>query len=267
MPVLEVKKLQQVFEQGTPNENHALKSIDLSLNEGDFMVIIGGNGAGKSTLLNSIAGSLPVSLGQIKINDQVVTYQNVAKRSRLISRVFQDPKSGTAPLLTVEENLSLALHRGEWRNFWRTGVKKSDRALFREKLAQLGLGLEDRLTAEIGLLSGGQRQAITLLMATIETPSLLLLDEHTAALDPKTSEMVMELTQKIVESHDLTTLMITHNMRDALRFGNRLIMMHNGRILIDLAGREKENLTIPDLLAMFEKASGNQLDNDRMLLG
>lgn len=267
MPVLEVKKLQQIFEQGTPNENHALKSIDLSLNEGDFMVIIGGNGAGKSTLLNSIAGSLPVSRGQIKINSQNVTYQNVAKRSRLISRVFQDPKSGTAPLLTVEENLSLALHRVEWRNFWRTGVKKSDRALFRKKLAQLGLGLEDRLTTEIGLLSGGQRQAITLLMAIIETPSLLLLDEHTAALDPNTSATVMELTDKLVKAQNITTLMITHNMDDAIKYGNRLIMLDHGQIAVELNAAEKKGMTVPKLMQLFKERSGKELNNDAMLLG
>ena len=266
MPVLEVKRLNQYFEKGTPNENHALKEINLDLEQGDFVVIIGGNGAGKSTLLNSVAGSLPVSYGHVKINGEDVTYENVSKRSRLISRVFQDPRSGTAPLLTVEENLSLALHRGIWRNFWTNGVKKSDRKLFQEKLAQLNLGLEDRLGAEIGLLSGGQRQAITLLMATIKSPSLLLLDEHTAALDPETSATVMELTDRLVQEQKITTLMITHNMDDAIKYGNRLIMLDHGEIAIELNEKEKEGMTVPKLMQLFKERSGKELNNDAMLL-
>lgn len=266
MPALEIKALHQYFEQGTVNENHALQGIDLTLEPGEFLTIIGGNGAGKSTLLNSIAGSLPVTHGQIKIADHDVTYQTVAKRAKLISRVFQDPKSGTAPLLTVEENLSLALRRGAWRNFWRPGVKKSDRALFKEKLASLNLGLEDRLSAEIGLLSGGQRQAITLLMATLQMPELLLLDEHTAALDPQTSATVMQLTDQLVRAQSITTLMITHNMQDAIKYGTRLIMLDHGRIVVDVGGAEKQDLTVPDLMRMFKEQSGSELTDDAVLL-
>ncbi|WP_125702684.1 ABC transporter ATP-binding protein [Lacticaseibacillus daqingensis] len=266
MPALVVRELHQYFEKGTVNENHALKGIDLTLEPGEFVAIIGGNGAGKSTLLNSVAGSIPVTHGQIKIGDQDVTYQNVAKRARLIARVFQDPKAGTAPRLTVEENLSLAQKRGQWRNFWANGVKKRDRALFREKLASLGLGLEDRLTAEIGLLSGGQRQAVTLLMATLQAPELLLLDEHTAALDPQTSATVMQLTAQLVAAQNITTLMITHNMQDALNYGNRLIMLDHGRIAVDLKGDQKQGLTVADLLRLFKEQSGQELNDDAVLL-
>lgn len=266
MPALEVKQLHQYFEQGTVNENHALKGINLTLEEGDFVAIIGGNGAGKSTLLNSIAGSIPVVNGQVKIDGQDVTYQNVSKRANLIARVFQDPRSGTAPLLTVEENLSLAMHRGKWRNFWASGVKKRDRELFKEKLASLNLGLEDRLSAEIGLLSGGQRQAITLLMATLQLPSLLLLDEHTAALDPQTSATVMDITNQLVSQQHITTLMITHNMQDALKYGNRLIMLDHGQIAVDIKGEEKQGLTVPDLMRMFKEQSGAEMNDDAVLL-
>ncbi|WP_071130697.1 ABC transporter ATP-binding protein [Enterococcus timonensis] len=263
---LEIKNLEQIFETGTSNETKVLKGINLKLDDGDFVVIIGGNGAGKSTLLNSIAGSLPVTRGQIKINGQDVTYQGVAKRARHIARVFQDPKAGTAPLLTVEENLALALSRGQWRNFWQPGVKSRQKKFFKEKLAQLNLGLENRLSAEIGLLSGGQRQAITLLMATLKTPELLLLDEHTAALDPKTSATVMDLTEKLVTQQQLTTLMITHNMQDAIDYGNRLIMLDRGKIAVDISGDEKKHLTIPQLLALFKNASGQELNDDAVLL-
>lgn len=266
MPALQVRELHQYFEEGTPNENHALKGINLTLEEGEFVAIIGGNGAGKSTLLNSVAGSLPVTHGQIKIAAKDVTYQSVAKRAKMISRVFQDPKSGTAPMLTVEENLSLALSRGKWRNFWRHGVKRTDRKLFKEKLGSLNLGLEDRLSAEIGLLSGGQRQAITLLMATLEVPELLLLDEHTAALDPQTSATVMQLTEQLVEAQHITTLMITHNMQDAIRYGTRLIMLDHGQIAVDVSGDEKQHLTVPDLLRMFKERSGQELTDDAVLL-
>ena len=266
-PALKTHRLNQYFEQGTPNENHALKNIELTLQPGEFVTIIGGNGAGKSTLLNSVAGSLPISQGQVKIAGQDVTYQSVAKRAQLISRVFQDPLSGTAPLLTVKENMALALKRGTWRNFWRRGVKHDDLALMKEKLASLNLGLEDRLDAEIGLLSGGQRQAITLLMATLNLPELLLLDEHTAALDPQTSATVMALTQQIVSAQHITTLMITHNMQDALKYGTRLIMLDHGRIVVDLPAEKKHGLTIPDLLDLFKAQSGNELSDDAVLLG
>lgn len=265
-PVLEVKGLHQYFEKGTPNENHALKGIDLTLEQGEFVGIIGGNGAGKSTLLNSVAGSLPVTYGQVKIGGKDVTYQSVEARAKLISRVFQDPKQGSAPLLTVEENLSLALKRGSWRNFWRSGVKRNERKMFKERLASLNLGLEDRLGAEIGLLSGGQRQAITLLMATLNQPELLLLDEHTAALDPQTSATVMALTAQIVAEQHLTSLMITHNMADALKYGNRLIMLDHGQIVVDVRGEEKQNLTVPDLLELFKERSGAAMTDDAVLL-
>ena len=265
-PVLQIKGLHQYFEKGTPSENHALDNINLDLEPGEFVAIIGGNGAGKSTLLNSIAGSLPVSFGQIKIAGEDVTYQSVEKRAKLISRVFQDPRQGSAPLLTVEENLSLALKRGSWRNFWNRGVKRSERDVFRQKLESLGLGLETRLNAEIGMLSGGQRQAITLLMATMRQPELLLLDEHTAALDPQTSATVMNITDQIVKQQQITTLMITHNMADALKFGNRLIMLDHGKIAIDIKGDEKKGLTVPDLLDMFKEKSGAEMTDDSVLM-
>lgn len=267
MEALAVRNLHQYFAKDTVNENHALKGINLTLAPGDFVAIIGGNGAGKSTVLNAIAGSLPITQGQIKIAGQDVTYQNVAKRARLIARVFQDPLSGTAPMLTVEENLSLAMQRGTWRNFWQPGVKRKARALFKEQLASLNLGLEDRLTTAIGLLSGGQRQAITLLMATLKAPELLLLDEHTAALDPQTSKTVMALTAELVKAQHLTTLMITHDMQDALQYGNRLIMLDHGQIAVDIKGEEKDGLTVPDLMRLFKERSGNALNDDAVLLG
>lgn len=264
--ILEIRRLHQYFERGTVNENHALKGIDLTLKAGDFVSVIGGNGAGKSTLLNSVAGSLPVDTGHILINQTDVTYQSVEKRAKLIGRVFQDPKMGTAPLLTVEENLALALRRGEWRNFWSSGVKRRDRKLFQERLATLDLGLENRLTTDIGLLSGGQRQAITLLMATLKNPALLLLDEHTAALDPKTSAIVMRLTNQLVAELHLTTLMITHNMTDAIKYGNRLIMLDHGRIVVDISGKDKQQLTVSDLLDLFKANSGQEMNDDAVLL-
>ncbi|MFD1432800.1 ABC transporter ATP-binding protein [Lacticaseibacillus yichunensis] len=266
MPALEIKELDQYFEQGTVNETRALRNINLTLEEGEFVAIIGGNGAGKSTLLNSVAGSLPVVHGQIKIAGEDVTYLPVAKRAKLISRVFQDPRSGTAPRLSVEENLSLAMQRGRWRNFWSSGVRHSDRQLFKEKLASLNLDLETRLNTEIGLLSGGQRQAITLLMATLKAPELLLLDEHTAALDPKTSATVMALTAQLVAAQKITTLMITHDMNDALKYGDRLIMLDHGQIAVDIRGDEKASMTVPDLLALFQKRSGTALVDDAVLL-
>ena len=245
---------------------NALKGIDLSLERGEFVAIIGGNGAGKSTLLNSIAGTLPVNQGQILINGKDVTYQNVAKRAKLIARVFQDPRSGTASLLTIEQNLALAEKRGEWRNFWAGGVKRRDRQHFQEKLATLGLGLEKRLGAEMGLLSGGQRQAVTLLMATLKKPALLLLDEHTAALDPQTSATVMALTDQMVRAQQITTLMITHNMASALKYGDRLIMLDHGEIAVDVRGEEKRRLTVEDLLTLFKERSGQEFADDAVLL-
>ncbi|KRO16351.1 ABC transporter ATP-binding protein [Lacticaseibacillus saniviri] len=266
MNELVVKQLHQYFERGSANENHALKGIDLTIAPGEFVTVIGGNGAGKSTLLNSIAGSLPVTTGQIVLDGHDITYDSVNKRAKYISRVFQDPKMGTAPLLTVEENMALAAKRGQWRNFWQRGVQQKQRGEFQAALKTLDLGLENRLTTEIGLLSGGQRQAITLLMATMNHPELLLLDEHTAALDPKTSATVMHLTEKLVNQAQLKTLMITHNMQDAIRYGNRLLMLDHGQVVVDVAGEEKANLTVPDLLALFQAKQKTALVDDAVLL-
>lgn len=263
--ILEIKNLHQYFERGTVNENHVLKGIDLEINQGDFITIIGGNGAGKSTLLNSIAGTLPVEEGQLFLGSKNITKQNVVKRSKQISRVFQDPKMGTAVRLTVEENLAIALKRGKRRGFTK-GVKAINRDFFREQLATLNLGLEDRLQAEIGLLSGGQRQAITLLMATIIKPDLILLDEHTAALDPKTSALVMALTKKLITEQQLTAFMVTHNMEDAIKYGNRLIMLHQGTIAVDISGEAKKKLTVTDLLELFHQQSGATIKDDSLLL-
>lgn len=263
--ILSIKNLQHYFGKGTVDENHVLKGIDLDILEGDFISIIGGNGAGKSTLLNSVAGSFPITSGSIFLNGEDITKQNVMKRSDKISRVFQDPRMGTAVRLTVEENLAIAMKRGQSRGFSK-GVKKQQRKFFKEQLATLGLGLENRLQTEIGLLSGGQRQAITLLMATIVRPELLLLDEHSAALDPKTSLLVMKLTEKIISEQKLTAFMVTHNMEDAIRYGNRLIMLHQGQIVVDLNNEEKKQLTVPDLLELFHKKSGSQVSDDALLL-
>ncbi|RMC25779.1 MULTISPECIES: ABC transporter ATP-binding protein [unclassified Lactobacillus] len=263
--VLSINNLHQTFEQGTVNENRVLRGIDLELETGDFVTIIGSNGAGKSTLLNSIAGTIPVQEGQIILNDTDISKLPVTKRAKKISRVFQDPKMGTAVRLTVEENLALAMKRGQHRGF-RSGVKKHDRQFFKKQLAQLNLNLENRLETEIGLLSGGQRQAITLLMATLKRPDLILLDEHTAALDPKTSITVMELTQKLISEQNLTAFMVTHNMEDAIHYGNRLIMLHQGRVALNLAGKEKKNLTVTKLMELFQKQVGTELEDDAMLL-
>ncbi|EMF0261558.1 ABC transporter ATP-binding protein [Enterococcus hirae] len=263
--VLTLQSIHHTFEKGTINENHVLKGVNLSLKQGDFVTIIGGNGAGKSTLLNSIAGSFPVDQGKILLNGKDITKKSVVARSKEISRVFQDPKLGTAVRLTVEENLALAMKRGKKRGFFR-GVKPQDRSFFKEHLARLNLGLENRLTTEIGLLSGGQRQAITLLMATLQRPELILLDEHTAALDPATSKTVMELTDKLISEQHLTAFMVTHDMEDAIRYGNRLIMLHQGQIVVDIQQAEKKHLTVPQLLEMFKQNSGAALKDDQVLL-
>ena len=264
--MLDVKEIRKTFNKGTVNEKKALQGLNLHLNDGDFVTVIGGNGAGKSTMLNAIAGVWPVDSGTITIDGIDVTKQPEYKRAKYIGRVFQDPMMGTAANMQIEENLAIASRRGKIPGLgWSSKAKQKEQ--FREMLAELDLGLEDRLTSKVGLLSGGQRQAVTLLMATLNQPKLLLLDEHTAALDPKTAAKVLELTEKIVERDHLTTLMITHNMRDALRCGNRLIMLYNGQIITDVAGEEKKNLDVPDLLKMFEKASGAEMVNDRMLLG
>ncbi len=264
--MLELEHISKTFFPGTVNEKKALLDVSLHMDEGDFITIIGGNGAGKSTLLNSVAGVFPVDKGSIKIDGVDVTGMPEHKRAKYIGRVFQDPMMGTAAGMMIEENLSLASRRGKTPGLsW--ALKDNERAQFKTMLKELDLGLEDRLTTRVGLLSGGQRQALTLLMATLTKPKLLLLDEHTAALDPKTAEKVLGLTQKIIARDHLTALMITHNMRDALRFGNRLIMMDAGHIVVDVSAEEKAKLTIPDLLDLFEKAAGSELDNDRMMLG
>lgn len=264
--MLHVENISKTFFPGTINEKRALQNLSLRLAPGDFATVIGGNGAGKSTMLNSIAGVFPVDAGKIIIDGEDITKKPEHKRAKYIGRVFQDPMLGTAAGMMIEENLSLAARRGEVPGLgWSLSSEQHDR--FYELLKELDLGLENRMTAKVGLLSGGQRQALTLLMATLKKPKLLLLDEHTAALDPKTAAKVLALTEKIVTRDNLTTLMITHNMRDALSYGNRLIMLHNGRIIIDVQGEKKKYLQIPDLLEMFEKASGAEMSSDRLLLG
>lgn len=264
--MLEVKGVYKTFNQGTINEKVALNGIDLTLNDGDFVTVIGGNGAGKSTLLNMITGVYPVDCGSIKIDGVDITKLPEHKRAKYFGRVFQDPMTGTAADMQIEENMALAARRGKPRtlNF---GINKSERNEYRELLARLGLGLEDRLTSKVGLLSGGQRQAITLLMATMQNPKLLLLDEHTAALDPQTAAKVLNITEELVSEGKITTLMITHNMKDAIRLGNRLIMMDKGQIIYDISGEEKKNLKVSDLMDLFAKASNGEFANDRMLLG
>ena len=263
--MLEIRNIAKTFNAGTVNEKKALKGLSLTLNNEDFVTVIGGNGAGKSTLLNAIAGVWPVDTGNILIDGKDVTRLPEYKRAAFLGRVFQDPMNGTAATMGIEENLALALRRGSSRTL-KPGIKNSERGLYSDWLKRLGLGLEERLTSKVGLLSGGQRQALTLLMATLQKPKLLLLDEHTAALDPKTAKKVLDLTAEIVAEQKLTTLMITHNMKDAIQMGNRLIMMHEGNIIYDVAGEEKKSLTVDDLLHKFEEASGEEFANDRMIL-
>ena len=263
--MLELKNIYKTFNPGTVNEKVALNGLELTLEEGDFVTVIGGNGAGKSTMLNAVAGVWPIDMGRILIDGQDITRLPEHKRAKYIGRVFQDPMMGTAATMGIEENLALAARRGASRTL-RPGITRKEREQYRQALAGLGLGLEDRMTSKVGLLSGGQRQALTLLMATLQKPKLLLLDEHTAALDPKTAAKVLELSEKIVNEHHLTTLMITHNMKDAIKYGNRLIMMYEGRIIYDVRGKEKQNLDVADLLAKFEQVSGDEAANDRMLL-
>ena len=263
--MLKLKSVFKTFNAGTVNEKIALRGVDLQLNEGDFVTVIGGNGAGKSTMLNAIAGAYEVDDGSVLIDGVDVTHLPEYKRAKYIGRVFQDPMMGTAATMQIEENLALAARRGKPRTL-RSGITSAERESYREKLKILGLGLEDRMTSKVGLLSGGQRQALTLLMATLQQPKVLLLDEHTAALDPKTAAKVLEVTEKIVAANNLTTLMITHNMRDAIAYGNRLIMMYDGRIVVDVSGEEKKNLTVEQLLGLFSKASGSDEANDKMLL-
>ena len=263
--MLELHQICKTFNKGTINEKPALRDLDLYLAPGDFVTVIGGNGAGKSTMLNAVAGVWPVDSGTISINGVDVTAMPEYKRAQFIGRVFQDPMMGTAPDMQIEENMALALRRGKRRGF-RWQITRQERELFREELQLLGLGLEDRMTSKVGLLSGGQRQALTLLMATINPPKLLLLDEHTAALDPGTAEKVLSLTKQIVAEDHLTCLMITHNMASALELGNRTIMMDRGHIIHDAAGEKRDGLTVEKLLQEFKNASGAALDNDRMLL-
>ena len=264
--MLELKNIYKTFNPGTINEKRALNGLNLKLNEGDFVTVIGGNGAGKSTMLNAVAGTWPVDEGQILIDNIDVTKLSEHKRATYLGRVFQDPMTGTAATMGIEENLALAKRRGKSR-LLRSGITKAEREEYKELLKILGLGLEDRLTSKVGLLSGGQRQALTLLMATLHKPKLLLLDEHTAALDPKTAAKVLEITDMIVNRDHLTTLMITHNMKDAIAHGNRLIMMMEGKIILDIQGEEKKKLTVKNLLDQFEKASGEEFSNDSALLG
>lgn len=260
--MLKLSHLTKTFHPGTPDAKTALDDLSLDVRPGDFISIIGANGAGKSTLFNAIAGSFLTDAGKILLDGQDVTLRPEHKRARLIGRLFQDPMRGTAPGMTVEENLALAAGGGGWLS----RVSRADQARFRDQVALLGMGLEDRMRQNVGLLSGGQRQALTLLMASLKRPKLLLLDEHTAALDPKTAAKVLALSDRIVEENGLTTMMVTHNMKDAIVHGNRLIMMYDGRIVIDVSGEEKKKLTVPDLLALFSKVSGSDEADDKLLL-
>ena len=263
--MLDIVEINKTFNPGTINANHALKDLSLHLADGESIAVIGGNGAGKSTLLNAVAGVWHVDSGSIHLGGIDMTHLPEHKRAKYIGRVFQDPMMGTAATMQIEENLALALRRGERRGL-KLGITRAEREQFREMLRILDLGLENRLTDKVGLLSGGQRQALTLLMATLRKPKLLLLDEHTAALDPKTAAKVMEVTRTLVNQDRLTTLMITHNMRDAIEYGDRLIMMYEGRIALDIAGEEKQKLTVEDLLAKFGQATGTVETTDTLLL-
>ena len=263
--MLEIQNIHKTFNPGTINEKVALNGVNLNLNPGDFVTIIGGNGAGKSTTLNAIAGVWSVDEGKIIIDGVDITKLSEHKRALYLGRVFQDPMTGNAATMSIEENMAIAARRGERRGLgW--GITKKERERYKEALKELDLGLEDRLSSKVGLLSGGQRQAITLLMASLKKPKLLLLDEHTAALDPKTAAKVLAISDKIIQEHQLTAMMVTHNMKDAIAHGNRLIMMHEGKIIYDVSGEEKKNLKVADLLAKFEEVSGGEFANDRMML-
>ena len=264
--MLDLIDIRKTFNAKTVNEKVALNGVNLHLEDGDFVTVIGGNGAGKSTILNAIAGVWPVDEGRILIDGTDVTNLSEHRRANLLGRVFQDPMTGTAATMQIEENLALAARRGQKRTL-RIGITKAEREGYREKLKTLGLGLEDRMTTKVGLLSGGQRQALTLLMATLKKPKLLLLDEHTAALDPRTAAKVLQLSRQIVEENHLMTMMVTHNMKDAIAYGNRLIMMHEGRVILDIKGEQKKHLTVEMLLEQFAWASGDEFVNDRALLG
>lgn len=264
--MVELRKVTKTFHPGTVNERRALDGVDLRMEDGDFITVIGSNGAGKSTMLNAIAGVWPIDSGSITLDGREISSLPEYKRASMLGRVFQDPMTGTAADMQIIENLALAARRGKKRTLaWQVTAKEKEE--FRDQLASLDLGLEDRLEAKVGLLSGGQRQALTLLMATLEKPRLLLLDEHTAALDPKTAAKVLAITDQIIYEHKLTALMVTHNMNDAIRHGNRLIMMNSGKVIFDCRGEEKAKLTVEDLLEKFMQASGNSLASDRALLG
>ena len=264
--MLKIQNIHKTFNPGTINEKHALNDLCLHLKEGEFVTVIGGNGAGKSTMLNAVAGVWGVDEGKILIDNVDVTHLPEYKRAAYIGRVFQDPMMGTAATMQIEENMALAARRGKKRTL-RSGITKEEREFYRDQLRILDLGLEDRMTSKVGLLSGGQRQALTLLMASLQKPKLLLLDEHTAALDPKTAAKVLDATKRIVEKDNLTTMMITHNMRDAIAYGNRLIMMYNGHIVVDVSGEEKKNLTVEKLLSLFSQNSGSDEVDDKLVLG
>ncbi len=263
--MLKIEELTKTFGVGSINERRALDNISLILDEGEFVTVIGGNGAGKSTLLNCVSGVYEIDRGRIMLGGRDLTFWPEYRRSRYIGRVFQDPLQGTAFDMTIEENLAIAYDKGKPRGL-KLGIKKPDYKFFRERLALLELGLEDRMKQKVGLLSGGQRQALTLLMATMVKPELLLLDEHTAALDPAMARKVLQLTREIVLEHDLCTIMVTHNMKAALEHGSRTIMMHEGRIIMDIAGKEREAMTVEQLVKQFGRQSGEELDNDRLLL-
>ena len=263
--LLEIQDIHKTFNPGTINEKVALDGVNLNLNPGDFVTVIGGNGAGKSTTLNAIAGVWSVDKGKIIIDGVDITKLSEHKRAIYLGRVFQDPMTGTAATMSIEENMAIAARRGERRGLgW--GITRKERESYKEALRELDLGLEERLNSKVGLLSGGQRQAITLLMASLKKPKLLLLDEHTAALDPKTAAKVLAISDKISQEHQLTAMMVTHNMKDAIAHGNRLIMMHEGKIIYDVSGEEKKKLHVSDLLAKFEEVSGGEFANDRMML-
>lgn len=263
--MLKIENIRKVFNPGTINEKVALDGVDLTLEEGEFVTVIGGNGAGKSTTLNAVAGVWPVDSGKIYIGGEDVTKLSEHRSAQYLGRVFQDPMTGTATTMSIEENMAIAARRGKSRGL-RWGITKAEREKYREMLSTLHLGLEDRLTSKVGLLSGGQRQAITLLMASIQKPKLLLLDEHTAALDPKTAAKVLEISDQIISENHLTAMMVTHNMKDAIAHGNRLIMMHEGKVILNIAGEDKKKLTVGDLLHQFEKVSGEEFASDKALL-
>ena len=264
--MLEIKNIYKTFNAGTINEKKALQGLSLTLKDGEFCTVIGGNGAGKSTMMNAVAGVWPVDSGAILVDGVDISGLCEYQRASMLGRVFQDPMTGTAADMQIVENMALAARRGSRRSFLRWGVPKAEYETYRELLKTLDLGLEDRMTTKVGLLSGGQRQALTLLMATLKKPKLLLLDEHTAALDPKTAAKVLDATQRIVEKDHLTTMMITHNMRDAIAYGNRLVMMYDGHIVVDVSGEEKKHLTVEQLLNLFSQASGSDEADDKLLL-